>query len=189
MKSFHFALIVGGLSLNAALADNAVSPSVPPVGPAPMSSVSITGDGSLQVFSARAKHDPGYLWDIFVGGVNDDAQFDPAHSDYTIYGTDGKVVRKVRNAREPNDAKPTVVALAPGSYLVKADDRDYGSVTVPIVIQPGELTTVNLERGKNPVINAANKGDLVLLHGYRVVGWRAHPASAQDQTRSLAHQQ
>ncbi len=186
MKFLNLGLLIGSVSISVGFAGGADTCQLAPVGPAPTAEAKPGQDGSLQVYSARQKHDPSYLWDIFVGGANDDAQYDPAHTDYTICQSDGKVVQRVRNARNPDDANPAVVSLAPGAYVVKAEDRDYGSVTVPVVIKAGELTKVNLERGWRPVIDQANKNEFVLLHGWRVVGWRAEPAAAEAHRSSLA---
>ncbi len=186
MKCFTLGLLVSSLSVGISFAAGSDAQVTSPVGPAPTAQAKPGTDGSLQVYSARQKHDPSYLWDIFVGGVNDDAQYDPAHTDYTICTPEGKVVEKVRNAHDPNDATPALVSLTPGTYLVKAEDRDYGSVSVPVVIKPGELTQVNLERGKKLAFDQSSKRELVLLHGWRVVGWRAEASQSESRHSSLA---
>ncbi len=148
-----------------------------PVGPSPSTvETKATGDGSLQVFSARQIHDPNYLWDIFVGGINEDSQFDPAHTDYTVYNQEGQVVQKVRNARNLNDDQPAVVSLPPGLYTVKAEASDYGTVTVPVLVKAGQPTVVNLERNGKRSVYLAHKDEYVWLYGYRMVGWKADVA-------------
>ncbi len=182
MKLFTFGLLVSSLSVGVGFASGSDAQITSTVGPAPTAQAKPGTEGSLQVYSARQKHDPSYLWDIFVGGVNDNAQYDPAHTDYTICTPEGKPVQKVRNAHDPNDATPALVSLAPGTYVVKAEDRDYGSVSVPVVIKPGELTQVNLERGSKLPINQSNEREVVLLHGWRVVGWRANAVPSGHST-------
>lgn len=72
-----------------------------------------------------------------------------------------------------NDESPTVVRLPEGHYKILAEADGFGRVTVPVVIQWGKLTEVNLEtwgRKKTPIIDEA--AVVQLPNGY-VVGWRA----------------
>ncbi len=150
-----------------------------PVGPAPAAGAKTSGASQLQVYSARemAPVDMNieeFFWNDDFG--KNDFMYEPAHTDYTIYTQDGKVFKYVRNARTDGDAQPARVSLPPGKYTVKARARDYGWVTVPVVIEPGKLTIVNLQRGSNPVVKSVDRNDAVVLGGDRIVGWRANLA-------------
>jgi hypothetical protein len=70
--------------------------------------------------------------------------------------------------------------LAPGNYEVKATARGFGVVTIPVVIEAGKLTRVNLQRGENPVVESVARTNAVLLGGYRIVGWRANSSTWPD---------
>jgi hypothetical protein len=146
------------------------------VGPAPTERAKASASSLLQVYSARVRapidvNQEEFLWNNDFG--KNDFLYEPAHSDYTICTRNGKVLERVRNARNPNDPELTVVSLPPGDYEVKAKARNFGLVTIPVVIEAGKLTTVNLQRGENPVVESVAKANAVLLGGYRIVGWQA----------------
>ena len=97
-----------------------------PVGPAPTERAKAPGISSLQVYSARVRapvdlNKEEFLWNNDFG--KNDFLYEPAHSDYTISTQDGKILERVRNARDPNDPQPAVVPLPPGIYEVKAKAR------------------------------------------------------------------
>ena len=154
-----------------------------PVGPAPAGRAQASGRSSLQVSSARVRapvdvNKEEFLWNNDFG--KNDFSYEPAHSDYTICTRDGKVLEHVRNARNANDPEPAVVPLPPGNYEVKAKARDYGVVTIPVVVEAGKLTLVNLQWGENPVVDSVAKANAVLLGGYRIVGWQAKSSAWPD---------
>ena len=62
--------------------------------------------------------------------------YEPAHTDYTIYTQDGKFLERVCNSKGLDDPQPALVPLPPGAYRVKAKARDFGMVTIPVVIEP-----------------------------------------------------
>jgi hypothetical protein len=67
---------------------------LPPVGPNPGTSTANLTEGSLQVYSARhrAQVDANreeFFWNNDFG--KNDFLYEPAHTDYTIYGGDGEV--------------------------------------------------------------------------------------------------
>jgi len=154
-----------------------------PVGPAPVERGKAPGSSSLQVYSARVRApiDPykeEFLWNNDFG--KNDFLYEAAHSDYTIYTQDGKLLKDVRNARDSNDNQPAVVPLPPGNYEFKAETRGLGVVTVPVVVEAGKLTMVNLQRGRNPVVESVDKAHAVLLDGYLIVGWQAETSAWPD---------
>jgi hypothetical protein len=143
------------------------------VGPAPGAKATLSSDGTLQVFSAREKRDLDVNQEIFLEDEGEDVLCDLAHTDYTICDLAGKVIKQVRNARDANDDQPTVVRLAPGLYEIKADTKDYGSVSVPVVIKAGKPTVVNLQGDWRQIVKTTKRSDFVWLHGTEIVGWRA----------------
>jgi len=153
------------------------------VGPAPTGLAEAQGKSVLQVYSARVKAPTDLNREEFL--VNNrfgknDFLCEAAHTDYTICTRDGEVLQRVRNARNPNDPEPAQVPLPPGSYEVKANARGFGLVTIPVVVEPGKLTMVNLQRGENPVVSSVAKSNAVLLGGHLIVGWRANSSSGSE---------
>lgn len=152
-----------------------------PVGPSPAGPVTAPASekGYLLVYSARQRREPVNIsGEVFVAGnigsiLEDDMIYDLAHSGYDLFTFDGKLLRHVRNSRGMNDETPTRVALPAGSYRIKAEARDYGEVTVPILIKPGELTAVYLQRDGAPTASQFERDELVWL-GNRPVGRSAH---------------
>ena len=128
-----------------------------PVGPAPMGEAQVTGDGSLAIYSARTQANVDVNaaeWRYNNDFGKNEFLYEPAHTDYTIYTRNGDVFRHVRNARDPNDQTPTLVALPAGSYKVEAValscDSSRVNVLMPVVIKPGQATIAHLEGGWNP---------------------------------------
>jgi len=151
-----------------------------PVGPAPNESARSPGASSLQVYSARERapadvHKEEFLWNNDFG--RNEFLYEPAHTDYVVLSADGRVLYRVRNADGPNDAEPAVLTLPPGNYQVQAQARDLGLVNVPVVIEAGQQTTVNLQRFRQSAEGSAPNRDLVRLPDGRVVGWPALAAA------------
>ena len=72
-----------------------------------------------------------------------------AHSSYTIYTTDGKIFKNVKNHLSRSDEIPDVVRLPVGSYVIEARSERDGYVRVRIVIKAGRQTILDLDsRGK-----------------------------------------
>lgn len=148
-----------------------------PVGPAPTEPAKKASVGSsLQVYSARITvpidvNREEFLWNNDFG--RNDFLYGVMPSDYTICTRDDKVLERVHNAGKGNDPEPAVVPLPPGIYEVRAEARDFGLVTVPVVIETGKRTRVNLQRGHNPFVESVARTNAVFLGGYRIVGWQA----------------
>lgn len=100
--------------------------------------------GSLLVYSATDEFDDG--------GVPYHA-----HSSYAIYTLDGKLFRKIENHISRSDEIPEVVALPVGSCTVDARSEKDGYVRVPIVINAGRSTILDLDLGeKEPLKRIAH---------------------------------
>jgi len=152
------------------------------VGPNP-SAVPMNGqDGFLEVYSAREGvlvnvNGEVFAWNSDFG--RNEFLHGTAHTDYSIYGADGRLVERVRNSAGMNDSNPAMVRLAPGVYRVEAESEDYNDVTLPVVmpvsIRPGMRTAVHLDGQWNPGARARDY-ELVRLPDGRFVGWRSRDA-------------
>ena len=134
------------------------------IGPAPAITSGEGAEGSLQVFSA---FDP-----------TPDLQRTPYRRRHTAYrilaGKDHHLVREVANDNGTSAGGPQRVDLPVGEYTVIARANSYGTVTVPVIIRPRQLTTVHLEGGVWwPKGLAIEDSDPVRLPGGEIAGWRA----------------
>ena len=86
--------------------------------------------GYLMVFSATDRFDDG-------------GTFYYAHSSYSIYTTDGKLLKNVENHLSRSDETPALVILPAGSYTIEARSEGRGYVRVPIVIIAGRRTILD----------------------------------------------
>ena len=69
----------------------------------------------------------------------------PVHTAYTIYSPSGKMVERMQNLAGSFNQYPENVALLPGMYRVKALAARSGYVIVPVTIEPGKTTVVDLD--------------------------------------------
>jgi hypothetical protein len=112
-------------------------------------------------------------WNNDLG--NNEFEYAPGHTSYTIYDQGGGLVKRVRNARNPDDPEPTLVPLASGRYEVVAEAEDHGGtveVSIPVVIQSGRTTTAHLTDGWKPHRPYTDK-DVVRLPDGEIAGWLA----------------
>jgi hypothetical protein len=135
-----------------------------PVGPRSIQSMALNDTGTLVVYSA---------YDVTAAGVGD-YEHRRHYSDYKILSPDGKLLQIVHDDSNTVLREATPVILPAGLYHVVAQANGYGVVTVPVVIEKGEVTVVHLEGGgpRENVI-AHNQPDLVRLPDGRIVGYRA----------------
>jgi hypothetical protein len=150
-----------------------------PVGPAPTGRAQASGRSLLRVYSARVRapvdvNKEEFLWNNDFG--RNDFLYEPAHTDYTIYYQNGKIFKHVRNAQGAGDPQPALMSVPPGRYEVVAYARGFGLVTIPVVVEKGKRTIVNLQRTPHEVVAAVPKSEAVCLAGERIVGWRANLA-------------
>ena len=145
-----------------------------PVGPAPFGRSESVSEGNLEVYSARERA----LGHIVASDVVEEegGGYESAHTDYTIYTTDGKVVKEVHNARNVNDPNPARVSLPAGQYRIQANaEAGNGWTTpfeIPVVIKPGLETVVHLEPNWSPPRQYAHTGSLVQSADGRIIGWQ-----------------
>jgi hypothetical protein len=140
-----------------------------PIGPEASSRIAAVSTGYLKVYSATEDYHNGSAEDLDFRGVH----YYP-HTNYAVYSEDGTLVRKVTNAISVHDEDPALVEMPAGAYTVLAESERYGMVKVKVVIEPGKLTTVNLDYNKQPPSGPSKgKNDLVRLPNGSIVGWRA----------------
>ena len=161
MKNLFMAGLVAGLLPLLASCAGRGPLVIGPVGPETSRQIEATPTGYLKVYSATEDHKDGNM------------HYFP-HTSYSICTEDGKILRKVANAIGVHDEDPALVELPAGTYTALAGSRHYGRVKVTVVIEPGKLTTVNLEDDKLlPRGPSKSVHDLVRLPNGSVVGWRA----------------
>jgi hypothetical protein len=154
-------LIVGVSPLVASCAASKDLVVIGPVGPVPERVDTSAPAGYLKVYTATENH-------------NDRNVHYFPHTSYTVYSEDGKtVVKIVANAIGIHDEDPSLVQLPAGKYIVLAEAEQFGMLRIAAVIEPGQLTKIDLGydwKHREPTGNAA---DWVRLPNGQVVGWRA----------------
>jgi hypothetical protein len=136
MKAFIRGLLgVGFLAICGCAADQPGVTVLSPVRPAPLAKHGSYGPGSLVVYTA-----------IVEPEINPDTQFYP-HTGYAIYDRHGRFLEAVRNHVGAWDESPFQVSLPAGRYTVEAESQFAGKVSVPVTIQGGRATVVDLQRG------------------------------------------
>ncbi len=134
------------------------------VGPNPFhTGTASVASGHLRVFSEIEPVTEGY-----DGGNPTYYQ----HTDYRVYDERGRLVKYVGNTIGKYDPEPCLVSLPPGHYLVKARAKDYISVKVPVLLEPGRVTNVHLDDKWNPPTTVGSS-DIVKEPDGSFVGWRA----------------
>jgi len=146
-----------------------------PIGPTPTGGSQKSGDGRLQVYSARV---PANI-DANMGEwlSNNDFgrnafRYEPAHTGYTIYSQDGMLRKQVRSSK---DVEPPLVSLPPGRYEIRAEAECYADtveVRVPVVIRAGQTTAAHLAGGWKPH-RRFTKDEVVRLPDGEIAGWVA----------------
>jgi hypothetical protein len=97
------------------------------------------GNGKLIVYS------------VTYAGTVEQSEY-PVHTNYTIDTTDDKVIEHVDNRAGSFYSKPATVALSSGKYHIRAQYDRGGFVVVPVVIEAGKTTVVDLESGALPKV-------------------------------------
>ncbi len=135
------------------------------VGPTPQAPLG-GAKGTLVVYSA---YDPNADFN--------DTPYPARFTDYTLLSSQGKLLQVVRNNTGGVSEQPAQVELPIGEYRVTARASGYHTVTVPVVIRGGRVTTVRLDGNASWPNNAALlESNPVRLPPGEIVGWRANPA-------------
>ena len=131
------------------------------VSPRAMSAPRTAGVGELVVYSAT------------FAPTLEEGEY-PAHTDYTVATADDRVIEHVTNRTGSFDKRPATVSLASGEYHVRAQYGRGGFVVVPVEIEAGKTTTIDLDGRPMPVGESAGGGaDPIQLPGGSVIGWSA----------------
>ena len=125
------ALLSGCVTGRNGLALNTVGP------PLPQPTAENSTNGTLVVYSA---------YEVSADFNSRDPNR-PEYSDYRILTNDGKLLQRVHNDSGTALQDPVAVGLPPGKYRVSARANGYGYVTVPIIIESQQTTTLHLEAG------------------------------------------
>ena len=187
MQIFATAGILVGIAVCASAPRVAVQE---PVGPCHRVASPAATDSVLVVYSARRPADVDLnvqelLWNNDFG--QNEFMYEPAHTDYTIYTSDGQVFKRVSNASGRNDGIPASVSLPAGIYTVEAEAERQGTLTmtvqIPVVVEAGQTTMVHLEPTWERRAALKEAGNWVRLFDGRVIGCRAdartEPQAAQ----------
>jgi hypothetical protein len=137
-----------------------------PVGPNPVLRQTGASTGQLEVFSAVEDR---------TDGSNDEFDWHQ-HTDYTVWSQQGTLMKRVGNTVGHYAEEPRVVTLPIGSYIVKAQAKDYWEAVVPVVILGGEITRVYLDNSWTPPEGLPEAEFIYTPNGHSV-GWSAKQAS------------
>jgi len=97
-----------------------------------------------------------------------------SHSPYRIETKDGQFLMGVRNKKGTFFEEPETVALPVGEYIVRARAANAGMVKVPIVIEAGQTTIVDLNGERlSQECSTGNDSTLVRLPGGAAIGEKA----------------
>ena len=154
-------LIAGILPIMASCAASKDLVVIGPVGPEPVKVDTSAPAGYLKVYTATGYHDDGIV------------HYSP-HTSYIVYAEDGKtVVKKVTNAISIHDEDPSLVQLPAGKYVVLAEAENPGMVRIAVIIEPGQLTKVDLQSDRKQRAPFGNAADWARLPSGQIVGCRA----------------
>ncbi len=96
------------------------------------------------------------------------------YTDYRLLSQDGGLLQTVHNSDGKPVDGPRMLELPAGDYRVIAQANAYTTVTVPVVILAGRLTTVHLEGSPSwPDKAALLQSNPVRLPDGEIAGWRA----------------
>jgi len=132
-----------------------------PVGPGPLGQTQSTANGFLTVYSLMKTY------------PIDEETWYRVHTDYGVYDANGQRVMSVRNAASYHDPIPKTVELPAGNYTIQGWGDGYALYKVPVVIQAGRVTTVNLEANTHQLFQGAKASDMVRAYDGIIVGWEA----------------
>ena len=95
------------------------------------------------------------------------------YSEYTIYDSRGQILKEVPSPQDDLFPVAATVELPPGAYKIRAHSRNYGIVSVPVVIRGGRTTPVYLDGRVHSEMSAISSTREVTLPKGEVVGWKS----------------
>jgi hypothetical protein len=182
MKRMRCVALVAAASSLVWLAGCASVPNVAirePIGPAPSGAEKASGQGYLEVYSARQREPLAdnlgeWQWEYDMG---DNVLADGlARTGYIIRTDIGTVLKYVPHSRNTADSQPTLVTLPPGRYQIEAQAEQAGrqslTVLLPVLIEPGKTTVAHLSGHWKPKVQFSDS-DVVRLPDGQIAGWLA----------------
>jgi hypothetical protein len=130
------------------------------VGPARSQASRREGEGVLVVYSA-----------LEVANAVDSSH--PTHAGYAIFNPVGKILRRVDNRAGSFYQDPMPVGLPAGTYKVEARATNQGLVIVPVVIEGGRTTILDLDASILPQSEPQSDDQWVRLPDGQVIGVKA----------------
>jgi hypothetical protein len=139
------------------------------VGPDPMGQTQATSMGFLTVYTGMYTYSARDTYPLT------DMTYYSVHTDYRIYDTSGRLLKNINNAAVYHEPAPKTVALPPGRYTIAGYTDGDRLVKVPVVIDSGRTTIVNLETDHNKRFRGATDSDVVRSSDGQIIGWSAGP--------------
>jgi len=107
----------------------------------------------------------------------------PAHTDYTITTVGDRLLEHVTNRTGSFDKHPATISLESGEYRVRAQYARGGFAVIPVMIEPGKTTTVDLDGAAQPQGISADPAAPIRLPNGDVIGWQIISAEANTPPR------
>jgi hypothetical protein len=172
--------LAGILFLGAGVTTNMNSATINRVGPCAGPPATQSGEGALVVYSC---------WD-----VSEAADYDYAgRAPYDVFAKTDTFLRHVKNDAGGFDRNPVKLSLSAGEYTVSSFVSGTGQLRVPVLIQPGQTTTVYLDGSGNRLKKSPRVESLVYLPDGDVAGCNGELSgklAAQgvaEQSMGMAH--
>lgn len=124
------ALTIGSSTIAQAGDRNPLSPG--PIRPGNLDYPATSSQGYLTVY-------------ITIDEFNDGSAWYFPRDFYSIYTIGGKLFKNVKSQHSADDEIPDVVALPVGSYMVVARSEKGGYIRLPVVIEAGHRTILDLD--------------------------------------------
>jgi len=127
----------------------------------PVLAPALANAGGLKVFPEVGPAEPAHVGYLVVYTAtepfNDGDMMYYTHTDYELYSREGRLLKNVRNSIVKGDEVPEKISLPPGRYMVHARSEYEGWVAVPVRIEYGRTTVVNLEEDRRGSRRTANR--------------------------------
>ena len=117
--------------------------------------------GYLQVFSSTQESQWG------------EGSFYYLHTGYSVQDSTGKEVKWVENHNSSVDETPEKVELAAGTYTIRAQSDQAGTVKIAVVVKPGRTLALHLENERGDAPKTPVSGQAVTAVCGKVAGWKA----------------
>jgi hypothetical protein len=161
MKTYFILMVIMAGALLSGCATGNNEPALATVGP-PLPPPAAAGTaGTLVVYSAIKRN----------ADFNARDPNRPEYSDYKIFTTDGKLLKKVHNNSGTILQDPVSVELSPGKYNVVVRANGHGYMTVPVMIAARQSTILHVEGDFKPDESASDQNNVVRSPDGQIIGW------------------